>query len=114
MEDPASPVHNTILGVPVVTIPLADYADLLDYKRQVSSAFWKGMLDETGQAGLFTRDPEVAVFAATRFGILTAGEIVDEIGRIFGEERRPLVLTIHRFWMRMRPFLPPHVQEMAI
>lgn len=104
----------TIGGVAVVTIPLSDYADLLDCKRQIASAFWKGMLDEHGQAGLFTRDPEVAVFIASRFGLMTAGEIVSEVARIFGEERTPLCETVRRFWMRMRPFLPEHVQAMAL
>lgn len=109
-----APLINNVSGIPVVTVPLSDYAQLLDCKRQIESAFWKGMLDEKGQAGLFTRDPEVAVFVATRFGLMTAREISSEVARIFGEERAPLVETIKRFWMRMRPYLPPHVQEMAL
>lgn len=114
-EEPSSePQHNVIMGVPVVTIPLADYAELLDQRRQFELAIMCGLLDDEGHATLFARDPEVAVFVATRFGLMTPREMVADIYKVFGEDRVPLQLSIIRFWTRFRQFLPPHVRDMAL
>lgn len=113
-DDSNEPKHAHILGVPVVTIPLADYAELLDYRRQFELAVKNGLLDDEGYATLFARDPEVAVFVATRFGLLTAREMIADIYEVFGEDRTPLQISIVRFWTRMRQFLPPHMAEHAL
>lgn len=110
----SEPEHATIMGVPVVTIPLADYAELLDYRRQFELALTNGLLDDEGYATLFARDPEVAVFVATRFGLLTMREMIAEVYLVFGEDRTPLQTSIVRFWTRMRQFLPPHMAAYAL
>ena len=108
------PEIKTIMGVPVVTIPLSDYAELLDCKRQIAHSYANGSLQGDGQLNLFLRDPEVAVFVVARFGIMTAREILSEVQRNYGEDRTPLQTTVNRFWMRIRPHLPPHARDMAI
>ena len=114
-EEPSNlPEYRNILGVPVVTIPLADYCELLDCQRQFQEALGRNAIGDNGESTLFARDPEVAVFVVSRFGIMTAGEIVEAVKEEYGEHRAPLIISVNRLWVRMRRNLPPHVRDMAI
>jgi len=102
------------LGVPIVTIPLADYCELLDNQRRYQVALDRNAIEDDGESTLFARDPEVAVFVVSRFGIMTAREIVEAVKAEYGEDRAPLMISVTRFWVRMRKNLPPHTRDMAI
>lgn len=102
------------MGVPIVTIPLADYCELLDCQRQFHAALGRNAIEDNGESTLFARDPEVAVFVVSRFGIMTAREIVEAVKAEYGEDRAPLIIYVNRLWVRMRKNLPPHIRDMAI
>lgn len=51
-DDLHCPIVTTILGVPVVTIPLADYCMLLDYQRQFQEALGRQAISDDGEATL--------------------------------------------------------------
>ena len=54
------PIAATIAGVPVVTIPAADYAELLAYRRQLAESQVRQRGFKLASTGRIERDPEVA------------------------------------------------------
>ena len=88
-----------------ITIPYAVYLDLDYHRRCVEALRSCGLLDQDNSLGLFTRDPEVAIYLSARFGLLTAREAVDDISSRFGENRKPSVAAVKRFWLRFQMIL---------
>lgn len=98
------PISATIAGVKVVTIPLADYAKLLDDRRRLA---------ETGagsraRAGLkpnrspIERDPEVAAFLAERFERIDVSAALRQCHDRFGGARTPSRTSAFRYRDRLR------------
>ena len=50
----------------------------------------------------FQRDPELAVYAAGRFGRATLKTIRAECLAKFGRRRVPSISALHRYWQRIR------------
>ena len=102
---------QNILDEPTTsTIAHADYLGLLRDRERLN--YWKamGVLDEDNNLGLFSSDPEVAIFMAVRFNSLTIHELVEAVTERFGESRTPAVTAIRRFGFRFAKFfhdLPP-------
>lgn len=117
----ADQVTATVSGVEVVTIPAAEYAELLEDRRRLRALSEAATTD----AGLRQRavdliaavesrrflspprsrieaDKEVAVFLAERFGTMTLEAILAECRSRFGAERTPPMSSAHRFWVRLR------------
>jgi hypothetical protein len=104
-------LRQDVAGVPVVTITVAEYADLLNCRRQLAEL---GMRERTFNAvsrSPIERDPEVAVFIAERLGSKYLREIREECAKQFGRRRTPSMSAIHRFWLRLRPHKASSSQE---
>jgi hypothetical protein len=95
-----------ISGVEVVTIPVADYADLPDCQRQLAELKAARQAFEMRSAGRIARDPEVTVFIAKRRGRVTGPAIRAECRSRFGAKRTPGLQTIYNYWARLRRRVP--------
>jgi hypothetical protein len=92
----------TIAGVEVVTIPVADYAELLDCRRRLAES-------EVGRRAFMQPlrsriegDPEVATFLAGRFGLIDVIEALRQCGARFGAARTPSRSAAFRYRDRLR------------
>lgn len=100
-----NPSKRTVAGVEVVTIPLADYAKLLDCQRQLAEL----RAVQNGLNGGFNghsrspidRDPEVATFIANRLGRMTFSDIREACLDRFGADRAPSRSAIHLYSIRV-------------
>lgn len=91
----------------MATIPHQDYLDLMAHRQVIEKWKARGLVNEDNSLGLFSCDAEVAIYLAVRFGLMTAREVVAEIGQRFGDERKPSIAEVKRFWLRFRKcFLP--------
>lgn len=83
-----------------ITLPLSVYEEM--YKDQVGlrALRERGLVDDQNELGLFTHDPEVAVFIAARYQVMTASEVSREAALMFGYERQPTAPAVKRFWLR--------------
>jgi len=88
-----------------ITIPYAVYLDLDYHRRCIEALRSSGLLDQDNSLGLFTHDPEVAVYLSARYGLLTAREAIADIGQRFGENRKPSIAAVKRFWLRFKTIL---------
>ncbi len=86
----------------IVTIPLAEYRDLLKCRRLLAEAGFRRRSFEKPARSMIERDPEVAVFIANRLGTWPATEIRDLCARAFGPVRTPSVKSIYRYWDRLK------------
>ncbi|PTM95071.1 hypothetical protein [Mycoplana dimorpha] len=112
LEAPSSlPQRSMVCDEATVTIPHAEYLDLREDRLCLEA--WKacGVLNEDNSLGLFAHDAEVAIFIAVRRGLMTAREVVADIERRFGEERKPPVGEIKRFWLRFQKCLIQNSNE---
>lgn len=89
-------------GVEVVTIPAADYADLLDCRRRLAELSASRRAFERPSKSPIERDAEVATFLASRFGAATVKTIRAECAAKFGADRTPPRSSIYRYWARLR------------
>lgn len=93
---------TAVAGVHVVTIPLAEYADLLECRR-----FRDLHRSRTGRYAPAPRspiecDPAVATFLEQRFGKASLKVILEECRRDFGAGRTPSRAAAGRYWQRLR------------
>lgn len=96
------PSIHTLSGVELVTIPAADYADLLDCKRQLAEFKVRQRGFESPPRSRIERDPEVAIFIADRLGQATSENILAECRVRFGAARTPSRSATQRYWSRLR------------
>lgn len=92
----------------MATLPYQEYMDLRLIVLELKD---RGILNEDNTLGLFSNDAEVAIFLASRFGLLTAKEAAFAVEKRFGEERRPAVAEVKRFWLKFRSCLISKVVE---
>lgn len=88
-----------------VTISHAEYQALKRDRACLAECEAKGLLDDANAFGLFTHDPEVAIFLAARYGLMTAKEATHAVSHRFGKSRKPSVAQVRRFWLRFRQCL---------
>lgn len=93
----------TVEGVPVVTIPLAEYAGLLEARRRFEA------LHPSAPPPL-PRSPidgnaEISAFIDARLGKMYIDDITQACRRQFGD-RAPSRSAIHRYWQRRRQINP--------
>lgn len=107
------PLHNTcrprnrqksrvISGVEVVTIPLQDYADLLDSKRQLAERAIRDRRVMSPRRSKIERNPEVAIFLADKFGSMSVKDALRLCLRKFGKAATPSPSAAYRYWDRIR------------
>lgn len=96
------PKRETIKGIRLVTIPLADYADLLDCKRQLAERIISHEQVMSPKKSKVERNPEMAVFLSQHFGLLPMGEILRRCRRQFGKANTPSQSGAYRYWERLR------------
>jgi hypothetical protein len=94
----------TVEGVPVVTIPLAEYAELLETRRR-----FEALHPSTPQP--LPRSPievnaEISAYIDARLGKMHIHEIAEACRQQFGN-RAPSKSAIHRYWQRRRQINPP-------
>jgi hypothetical protein len=90
----------------VVTIPAADYAELLDCRRRLAEVEARQRTFERPSRSPISRDPEVAAFLAERFGRLLIRDILAACAANFGKARTPSRSAAHRYWSRLRRARP--------
>lgn len=88
--------------VETVTIPLAEYRHLLDCRRQLTEANVRQRSFDKPPASPIERDPEIAVFIASRLGTWTIEQIRDQCTKAFGPTRTPSRSAVSRYWARLR------------
>lgn len=95
------PLVATISGVEVVTIPLKDYARLLDCERRLTEARVSRTAHLANARCRIDRDPEVATFLAENLGRMLVKDSYSACVERFGAERAPSRATIARYWDRL-------------
>lgn len=95
------PVHATIAGVAVVTIPLADYADLLDRKERLAK-LGKGEHYSLPPRSPIEADADVKAFFMERLGKANVYDLLRDCRARFGTARTPSKSATYRFWQRLR------------
>lgn len=98
----AKPRRRTVAGVEVVTIPLADYAALLDCKRELQETELTIQQFVTGRKSVIDRNPEVAVYLAQNFGLVPMKDLLQACSRRFGRARTPSQSAAYRYWATVR------------
>lgn len=106
---PVEPVHSTIAGVELVTIPVWHYAELLDWQRTARAGgltarqirAHPALLVADPRSRLFG-DPEVCIFLYEICGSMTLPDAYSACYERFGAERSPSKATIGRYWQRLR------------
>ena len=96
------PKRETIKGVRLITIPLRDYVDLLDCKRQLAERVISHEQVMSPRRSRVERNPEVAVFLAQNFGLLPMDEILRRCRRQFGKAVTPSSTAAYRYWEKLR------------
>jgi hypothetical protein len=99
---PDFPLAATIAGVEVVTIPLSDYRDLLDCRRQLAELRVRADPKMRTARSPLDCDPELAAFLAERFGRMPVDRALDQCRARFGQARTPSRSAAFRFWDRLR------------
>jgi hypothetical protein len=88
--------------VQTVTIPLTDYAELLDCRRRLVELKAAQRAFERPPKSPIDRDPELAAFIADRLGMAKLAEIRSACVAEFGPDRTPSRSAIARYWLRLR------------
>lgn len=96
------------MSVPeTVTIPWAEYRDLLICRRRLAEADIRERSFANPRRSPIERDPEVAFFIANRLGSWTIEEIRDHCSKAFGPLRTPSRSAVSRYWGRLRARVNP-------
>jgi len=95
------PLHATISGVAVVTIPLTDYADLLE-KRARLVKLGKADRYPVPPRSPIEVDTQVKAFFLEHLGKKRMPDLLQECRRNFGASRTPSKTAAYRFWQRLR------------
>lgn len=101
------PASRVISGVEVVTIPIAEYAELLDCRRRLAVLeVDRGFISSKGKKSRIDRDPELAAYVANRLGRAEVKTIRAECIERFGADRTPSRSALYRYWDRLRSPTP--------
>ena len=104
---PLRPPTATIAGVKVVTIPLADYAALLDSRRRLAESEVRSRpYFSSPTRSPIDRDPVLAVFLAERLVRMDAMEAWRQCHDHFGGARAPSKSAVYRYRDRIRAAAP--------
>lgn len=95
------PFHATIAGVAVVTIPVSDYAALLESKVRLAELGDDGPYHPLSRSPL-ENDVEVKAFFVERVGKATMVDLLRDCRLRFGQVRTPSKAAAYRFWARLR------------
>jgi len=85
-----------------VTIPLADYIRLTDESRQLAEWHLNNRQLIKPSRSPITRDPEVAVFLASGFGLKSVARLLKECKKRYGATRTPSATSAYRYWEALR------------
>lgn len=97
------PITAKVSGVAVVTIPLAEYSELLWYRSQLKKVKGGKLIQRRETHSRIDLDPEVADFIRERVKAKAYNQtIADECRARFGKDRAPSKSAIHRFRVRER------------
>lgn len=103
LEDGSSkPAYATVMGVPVVTIPLKDYAALLASQRELAERSLSLNSLQQSRRSVIERNPEVAMFLIQRLGLEPMPAILKACRKEFGRHRTPSRSAAYRYWMKIR------------
>lgn len=91
---------STVAGVPVVTIPLSEYENLLSC-RQIANVRSGARLLPPPSRSPIENDRELCDFLDARLGRMLLKDVVAECAAEFGE-RAPSKSAVHRYHMRHR------------
>lgn len=97
-----SAVKSEIAGVPMVTIPVTEYAALLECRRKLDESGARERAFKVVSKSPIERDIQVAAFLASRFGLATVADIREECRALFGSARTPTPSSTYRYWARLR------------
>lgn len=102
-----APMYATIAGVPVVTIPLEHYAELLRYWQESgtkpSDLRGRNRPEPPRPSTLEQDDPEVAAFLREQFAAGISIESAERaVRREFGPDRVPSYQRCRSFWHKVR------------
>lgn len=89
-------------NVAIITISASEYAALLDCRRQLAETQAKERAFKTPSKSPIERDPAVAAFLSSRFGLATVVVIREECRALFGPDRTPSKSSVFRYWARLR------------
>ncbi|MEM7426744.1 MAG: hypothetical protein AAF441_11655 [Pseudomonadota bacterium] len=92
----------TIGGVQVVTIPLSDYAELLEAQRELAEMRSVADLRKRRSRSPLDQDREVVAFLAERFGRMPVRCVLEQCRSVHGDKRTPSKSAAYRLWQRLR------------
>lgn len=103
-EQPPFPIPAIIAGIAVVTIPLTEYAALLECRRREKpcAAPAAARRYDVPPRSPLERDAEIAAFFSERFGAMDVLDIIAECRNRFGAKRTPSRTAAYYFWKRLR------------
>lgn len=93
------PAKRKVAGVEVVTIPAAEYAELLNCQRQLA-ALKRAKQGFKGWLSSVEKDAQVEAFIARRLARKTVPVIMAECRERFGADRTPSRSAIYRYRAR--------------
>jgi hypothetical protein len=96
------PISCEIEGVPVVTIPAAEYAELLRCRQSAAAFAVRQTRLIAASSSPIDRDQELAAFLAEGLQTMIIRELHAACLAKFGAARTPSRSAIHRFWNRLR------------
>jgi len=94
------PAVATIAGVEVVTIPLAEYAELLECRRRVAEI--GNLRSRRLRPSPIDHDAEVAAFLKAQPPEMTVKEVLEACALRFGTKRTPSKSAAYQFYSRGR------------
>jgi len=100
-EDRA-PSSAAELPIPVVTIPSAEYAALLEAKKRIDAIDARERRYPVPPRSPIQVDAEVAAFFRERFGKMRMEAIITDCASLFGKRRTPSRTVAYDYWKRLR------------
>jgi len=96
------PLTATIAGIAVVTIPLAEYAALLECRQRVGARNEAAKRYAVPPRAPIEKDAEVRAFFEKRLGKMDMLAILADCRQQFGPKRTPSRTAAYDFWGRLR------------
>lgn len=97
-----APTSADELAIPVVTIPLAEYAVLLEAKTRIDTIDARARRYAVPPRSPIQVDAEIAAFFKKRFGKERVEDIASDCRERFGASRTPSRTAADAFWKRLR------------
>lgn len=93
---------RTINKIEFALVPVAQYTELLEYKRLWEAHGIRKMYIEHRPRSLIDQDPALASFFADRLNKMGLAGALAECEAEFGAERTPSSSALQRYWSRLR------------